>query len=49
MVLLDLLADTVDDTCNTLGNLKGEALNNSLAGTPPEKKGKTLGDIYCVM
>lgn len=38
------MADTVEDTCYTHGNVKGKALNNLLAGTLPEKKCKILGD-----
>jgi len=38
------LADTLADSCDTIGNVKGEALINSLADTPPEEKAETLGD-----
>lgn len=44
MALLVRLADTLANTCDTLGNIKGKALNNLLAGTPPEKMSKILGD-----
>lgn len=42
MALLDTLADTQVDTCDALGNVKGKALNNSLAKSPKEKKAETL-------
>lgn len=49
MALLDTLADTQGDTCDALGNVKGKALNNSLAKIPKEKKAerlcKTMADV----
>ena len=38
------MADTLADTCDTLGNVKTEALKNSLLYAPPEEKAETLGD-----
>lgn len=32
------------NTCDSLSNVKGKVLNNSLADTRPEEKAKTLGE-----
>ena len=37
--VFDTLADTFADTCDTIGNEKGEALNILVADTPTRKKG----------
>ena len=42
--MLDKLAATLANTCDTLGNVKGEVLKNSLAESPPDEKAETLGD-----
>ena len=42
--LLYIFAFTLANTCNTLSNVKGKVLNNSLAETPPGEKTETLGE-----
>ena len=42
MPLLETLPDTQVDSYNALGNVKGKALNNSVAETPKEETGETL-------
>lgn len=42
MPLLETLADTQIDSCNALDNVKGKALNNSVAETPKEETAETL-------
>ena len=42
--MLDKLGATLANTSDTLGNVKEEVLNNSLAESPPDEKAETLGD-----